>query len=143
VTPAELLEPASKALVEELDKVIHAKRSKFRTNKEVAEELGSLFRPSGDLYDGDLDPFDEIEAAEEAALMPEADEWMPDAFDKYLAAEVLLPHGGELIRAIEWKDGMTDWLPLKDLKESYPVQVAEYAVANKFAKQPAFAWWVP
>jgi hypothetical protein len=38
---------------------------------------------------------------------------------------------------------MTDWLPLKDLKESYPVQVAEYAVANKFAKQPAFAWWVP
>jgi hypothetical protein len=26
---------------------------------------------------------------------------------------------------VEWKDGSTDWLPLKDLKESYPVQVAE------------------
>jgi hypothetical protein len=44
---------------------------------------------------------------------------------------------------VEWKDGSTDWLPLKDLKESYPVQVAEYAVANKIAGQPAFAWWVP
>jgi hypothetical protein len=192
------------------------------------------------LYDGDLDPFDEIEAAEEAALMPEADEWMPDTFDKYLAAKVLLPHQGELVRAkvmgqkrasdgtpvgvlhsnpildtreyevsipdgstdcyvanmiaeslysqvdpdgrefilmkenvdhrsdgsavpvndayymdpnrrtsrrmttkgwkllVEWKDGSTDWLSLKD-----PVQVVEYAVVNKIAEQPAFAWWVP
>jgi hypothetical protein len=48
------------------------------------------------LYDGDLDPFDEIKAVEEAALMPEADEWTPETFDKYLAAEVLRPHGGEL-----------------------------------------------
>jgi hypothetical protein len=44
---------------------------------------------------------------------------------------------------LEWKDGTTDWLPLKDLKESYPVQVAEYAVANKISEKPAFAWWVP
>jgi hypothetical protein len=44
---------------------------------------------------------------------------------------------------IEWLDGTMDWLPLKDLKESYPVQVAEYAVANKIAEQPALAWWVP
>jgi hypothetical protein len=177
--------------------------------------------------------------------MPEANEWTPETFDKYLAAEVRLPHGRELVRAkvmgrkraadgtpvgvahsspildtreyevsfpdgstdcyaanmiaeslysqvdadgrefilmkeivdhqsdgsavpvndayyvdpnsrrtrwmttkgwkllIEWEDGSTDWLPLKDLKESYPVQVAEYAVANKIAEQPAFAWWVP
>jgi hypothetical protein len=39
---------------------------------------------------------------------------------------------------MEWKDGTTDWIPLKDLKESYPIQVAEYAVANKIAEQPAF-----
>ena len=44
---------------------------------------------------------------------------------------------------IEWNDGMADWLPLKNLKESYQVQVAEYAVANKIAEQPIFAWWVP
>jgi hypothetical protein len=52
------------------------------------------------LYDGDLDPFDKIKAAEEAALMPEADALMPETFDKYLVAEVLLPHGGgELVWA--------------------------------------------
>jgi hypothetical protein len=41
---------------------------------------------------------------------------------------------------VEWKDGMMDWLPLKDLKESCLVQVAEYTVANKITEQPAFAW---
>jgi hypothetical protein len=44
---------------------------------------------------------------------------------------------------VEWKDGTTDWLSLKDLKESYPVQVVEYTVANNIVEQPAFAWWVP
>jgi hypothetical protein len=55
VTPEELLEPANKALTEELDKAIDEKIGKFRTDKEVAEELGTLFGPSGDLCDGDLD----------------------------------------------------------------------------------------
>ena len=32
---------------------------------------------------------------------------------------------------------------MADLKNSYPVQVAEYAVNNKIASEPAFAWWVP
>ena len=44
---------------------------------------------------------------------------------------------------VEWKDGSSDWLPLADLKEAYPIQVAEYAVNNKVASEPAFAWWVP
>jgi hypothetical protein len=30
---------------------------------------------------------------------------------------------------ISWKDGSSSWENLKDLKESYPVQVAEYATA--------------
>lgn len=34
------------------------------------------------------------------------------------------------------------WVPLKDMKASYPVEVAEYAVAHKLDKLPAFAWWV-
>ena len=41
-----------------------------------------------------------------------------------------------------WKDGSSDWLSLKDLKESYPVQVTEYATTNKIASEPAFAWWI-
>ncbi|KAI2511653.1 Reverse transcriptase (RNA-dependent DNA polymerase) [Fragilaria crotonensis] len=43
---------------------------------------------------------------------------------------------------VEWRDGSTTWVPLSELKESNPVQVAEYAVANKIAEEPAFAWWV-
>ena len=42
-----------------------------------------------------------------------------------------------------WKDHSTSWVPLKDLKESNPVDVAEYAAANKLIEEPAFAWWVP
>ena len=37
---------------------------------------------------------------------------------------------------------MTTWIPLKDLKELMPVQVAEYAIANRIAKELAYAWWV-
>jgi hypothetical protein len=44
---------------------------------------------------------------------------------------------------VEWKDHSSDWIPLADLKNSYPVQVAEHAVNNKIATEPAFAWWVP
>ena len=42
-----------------------------------------------------------------------------------------------------WKDGSKQWVPLQLMKESYPVQVADYAVDHKIADQPAFAWWVP
>ena len=44
---------------------------------------------------------------------------------------------------VEWKDGSTSWERLADLKESYPIEVAEYAMAKDIAQEPAFAWWVP
>jgi hypothetical protein len=43
---------------------------------------------------------------------------------------------------VKWKDGTTTWVPLKDLKETNPVEVAEYAIANNIHQEPAFAWWV-
>ena len=43
----------------------------------------------------------------------------------------------------QWKDGSTNWVALKDMKKSYPVQVADYAMANHIDDEPAFAWWVP
>ena len=43
---------------------------------------------------------------------------------------------------VSWKDGSSNWVPLKDLKDAYPVQIAEYFVANKIANEPAFNWWV-
>lgn len=44
---------------------------------------------------------------------------------------------------ISWKDGSTSWEKLSDLKESYPVEVAEFAKAQGIDHEPAFAWWVP
>jgi len=43
---------------------------------------------------------------------------------------------------VEWKGGEQEWIPLKDLKNSNPIEVAEYAVANGIGDEPAFAWWV-
>jgi hypothetical protein len=42
---------------------------------------------------------------------------------------------------VTWKGGSSTWVPLKDLKESHPVQVPEYALASKLLSEPAFAWW--
>ena len=44
---------------------------------------------------------------------------------------------------VEWKDGTTSWERLADLKESNPVEVAEYATTHSIDVEPAFAWWVP
>jgi hypothetical protein len=41
---------------------------------------------------------------------------------------------------VDWKDSSVYWGPLKDLKESIPLQVVEYAGANKIVEEPAFAW---
>ena len=43
---------------------------------------------------------------------------------------------------IQWKDGSSSWEKLKDVKESYPVQLAEYAIQRKISHAPAFAWWI-
>ena len=43
---------------------------------------------------------------------------------------------------VECKDGSVDWVPLKDLKQSNPVELAEYDVANEISYEPALNWWV-
>ena len=44
---------------------------------------------------------------------------------------------------VELKNGSTEYVKLKDLKESNPIQVAEYTMANGLLDEPAFAWWAP
>ena len=41
------------------------------------------------------------------------------------------------------KDGSTSWGNLSDLKESHPLDTAEYAVSQSLEHEPAFNWWVP
>ena len=40
---------------------------------------------------------------------------------------------------VRWKDGLQSWVQLVDLKESYPVQLAEYAKLYGLEDEPAFA----
>ena len=42
---------------------------------------------------------------------------------------------------VEWKDGTTSWLPLKELKETNPVKVSNYAIANSIDSKPNLNWW--
>jgi hypothetical protein len=44
---------------------------------------------------------------------------------------------------VEWKDGTTRWERLLDLKESNPVESAEYAAAKSLLDTPAFVWCAP
>jgi hypothetical protein len=44
---------------------------------------------------------------------------------------------------VRWTDSSTAWIPLKDLKESNPVECADYAKARNLIHDPAFSWWVP
>ena len=44
---------------------------------------------------------------------------------------------------LQWKDGSTTWEAMKDVKASYPLQLAEYAIDKKISSAPAFAWWIP
>ena len=42
-----------------------------------------------------------------------------------------------------WMDGSTDWIALKDLKQSYPIELAEFFQLHVIHKKAAFAWWIP
>jgi len=44
---------------------------------------------------------------------------------------------------VEWRDGSTSWIPLKDVKQANPLELAEYALTNNLSNEPAFKWWVP
>ena len=44
---------------------------------------------------------------------------------------------------IKWRDDSSTWEAMKDMKESYTVQVAEFNVEARLDHDAAFAWWVP
>lgn len=43
---------------------------------------------------------------------------------------------------VEWNDSSRQWVDLRLLKESNPIEVAEYAKARGIDDEAAFAWWV-
>ena len=63
----------------------------------------------------------------------------------------MTPTGNERIKRttrgwelyVRWKNGRSDWIFLKDLKDSYSIELAEYTMANNLHHEPTFGWWVP
>ena len=43
---------------------------------------------------------------------------------------------------VQWKYGSTTWYYLKDVKESYTVQLVWYSIENGYSNKPFPAWWV-
>ena len=44
---------------------------------------------------------------------------------------------------VKWESGEVSYIALKDIKESNPIEIAEYAKVSKIDREPAFAWWIP
>ncbi len=43
---------------------------------------------------------------------------------------------------VRWKDGQEDVVRLRDIKESYPIEIARYAKSVNIDTHPAFTWWI-
>ena len=44
---------------------------------------------------------------------------------------------------VKWRDQSESWVKLPELKESHPVETAEFAKSIGIDDEPTFAWWVP
>ena len=44
---------------------------------------------------------------------------------------------------VKWKDQSESWVKLSELKESHPVDTAEFAKSRGIDDEAAFIWWVP
>ena len=43
---------------------------------------------------------------------------------------------------VRWRDQSESWMRLCEMKESYPIETAEFAIARGIDDKPAFIWWV-
>ena len=73
----------------------------------------------------------------DTALSPENGHYV----NKYGVRKRVITTKGWKIK-IQWKNGTSSWVPLSDIKESHPIELAEYAVSRNIHEEPAFAWWV-
>ena len=44
---------------------------------------------------------------------------------------------------VKWRDQSESWVKLSELKESHPVETAEFAKLRGIDDESAFGWWVP
>ena len=66
--------------------------------------------------------------------------------DRFIRVIVMNLHTKKTTRGwqleVGWKDGTLIWIPLKDIKNSNPVELAYYAVVNNIEDEHDFKWQV-
>lgn len=79
-----------------------------------------------------------IDHRRRSEVLDEESSWFEDKHGKKRRKQTT--KGWELL--VSFKDGSSNWTPLKELKESFPVHAAEHSRGNNLDKEPAFTWWV-
>ena len=44
---------------------------------------------------------------------------------------------------VNFRDGSSKWMKMKDLKDTNPIELAEYGQVNALLEEPSFRWWAP
>lgn len=86
---------AVQQVIKALETAIEARIGDARGDAAVDNEIDMLLPLNTDIIE-DLDDDDVVESH---SLMPDLDEFTPETFDGYLTASVMLPRGGEVLKA--------------------------------------------
>ena len=73
--------------------------------------------------------------------LPSDDEGLGNADDKGKDKYIHTTDGWSF--HLLWKDENKEWVPLKEVKDSNPIELAEYVRAQRLHEEPAFQWWLP
>ena len=76
---------------------------------------------------------------DDAVAIPKSEKWVVTARGQRRLRKSTV--GWKLL--VQWRDGSETWIPLKDMKESHPLETAEFAKARGIDDEAAFAYWVP
>ena len=80
-----------------------------------------------------------IDYKKDSSAVPKSDGWTSE--DLGQRKRVITTRGWFFL--VEWDDGTSNWVPLAQLKESNPVELADFVVSRNIEQEPALAWWVP
>ena len=93
ITCGELASNAVRRVIESLDLSIRDKIGNTTDEAAAHKNVGGL-PVNRDL----LEDLEDAEDTDDEPGMPELDEYMPEKFDRYLTASVLLPRGGKVLK---------------------------------------------
>ncbi|KAI2497802.1 Reverse transcriptase (RNA-dependent DNA polymerase) [Fragilaria crotonensis] len=121
LTPEEKVDKCGE--IEELLNSINSKIGNDRSNEEVFAEIGDNVLPQVDLFQDDVDD----DAAPQ--LRADADEYTPEAFDRYLNAQIVTDRGGETLRGtVKSRKRDSDGKPIGSSNPNPILDTREYLV---------------